>query len=107
MSFTFFTPDPTGGARAIDDAEADACIARGVPVFGTLVGCVLHAGVHATAFDRAVGSELLYDGRDGLEAFAAGRPLEELTPIGRAPTHRIAATPEEGLIHPPRRIGTS
>ncbi|MDE4297148.1 hypothetical protein PXK56_18345 [Phaeobacter gallaeciensis] len=53
--------------------------------YGTLAGAVIHEGVMATAFDRAIIADPLYDGAAWLE----GQKIE----VGIASTYRIVATP--------------
>lgn len=66
------------------------------PWFGTLAGAVLHGGVTATAFDRELRAEPVYDGVQALEAGL--RKLPE--PIGVVSDYRVVVFDGE-LRHPP------
>lgn len=66
------------------------------PWFGSLAGAVLHGGVQATAFDKALRAEPVYD---GVKALAAGLgALPE--PIGVVSDYRVVVLDGE-LQHPP------
>lgn len=80
-----------------DRAEIQARDAAGARWFGTLAGAVIHGGVAATAFDKPVRVEPLYD---GAEALAQGS-VAGLTPVGLAAHYRVVAM-EGALLHPPR-----
>lgn len=80
-----------------DKAEFEKRAKTGAPWFPTLAGAVIHGGVTAAAFDRAVRAEPLYD---GTEALAQGSVCG-LTPIGVAATYRVVAL-DGALLHPPR-----
>lgn len=67
-----------------------------VAVSGTLAGAVLYGGVSATAFDRELRAEPVYDGAQALEAGLRSLP----EPIGVVSDYRVVVFDGE-LRHPP------
>lgn len=94
-----FFVTPSGQAEeldwTIDAREIDCRIAAGETCYATLGGAVLHGGVQATAFDRALRAVDLFDGK---EALAAGSTAG-LVPVGQRSDYRVAV--HEGCLHHP------
>lgn len=79
-----------------DKAEISARSAAGETYYGTLAGAVLHGGVKASAFDRAVKSEPLYNALEALRR-PVGAPLP--SPVGHCASYRVIVL--EGQFHHP------
>lgn len=105
-------PDMPGMAMPVTDlAELERLKAMGVATYGSPAGCVLYAGVQATAFDNPIRSEPVWNGQAFMDNGWTNRGL---APCGVRATYKIVATagdtepripaqwpPEAGATLPP------
>lgn len=89
--FPCWIADPAmpGAARPVSGAEIDALLAQGLTVYGSLAGCVLHAGVQASAFDAPLRNESFWNSAD---VVANGMSTQGLAPAGRRARYKVIAT---------------
>ncbi len=97
-----YYPTGDGGCLVLDwttdKAEISNRNARGEVWYGTLAGAVVHSGVQATAFDKPLRAEPVYNAKEALER-PLGAPLPD--PVGLVSSYRVCAW-EGALVHPPR-----
>jgi len=98
-------PDMPGMAKPVHGRDELARLERlGVRFYGTLAGCVLYEGVQASAFDKPLRSEPVWDGR---AVFANGISTQGLAPCGVRPNYRVVALPGDTKPrHPPQWPGS-
>lgn len=91
-------PQRPGLAQAISGEAIIAAEKAGLPIYGTLAGCVLYAGVQASAFDGPISSEPVWD---GARIIANGWRTAGLAPDGTRARYKVVAVPGQALLHPP------
>lgn len=91
-------PDMPGCAKPISGAALERAVADGHAIFGSIVGCVLYAGVQASAFDHPLAVEPTWS---GARIIANGWTTKGLEPDGQRARYRIAAQPGQPQHVPP------
>ena len=91
-----WTIDSNGQAAALlTRQEEEAAESAKQPLFGSLAGCVAYGGVQATAFEKPVSVEPVWNGEEVLNN---GFKTQGLVPCGFRSSMMILATPETGLL---------
>jgi hypothetical protein len=84
-------PDHPGMAKPITDRAEIARLEKlGIPLYSSLAGCVLYSGVQASAFDKPLRSEPVWNGQAVL---ANGFSTKGIAPCGTRANYRIVALP--------------
>lgn len=91
-------PDMPGAARPLTKEEVTSGAYAHLPLFGSPAGCVLHAGVQASVFERPITREPYWDGR---RIIANGWSTAGLDPDGYHATYKVVAIPGHPVFHPP------
>jgi hypothetical protein len=92
-----YTPPSALDVSGFTVQEIENLERQGRKFYGTLAGLVIHEGVQASAFDKPLVSENVYDGK---QALAAGH-VTGLTPVGQVSHYKVVAIPGH-FFHPPR-----
>lgn len=92
--------DPTmpGCAKPVSGEALERAVQDGHAIFGSIVGCVLYAGVQASAFDQPLTVEPTWS---GARIIANGWTTQGLAPDGRRARYRVVAQPGQPQHVPP------